>query len=108
MNIIEFQSVYKDFDGVIVLNDINYTFVQGSVTAIIGPSGSGKSTMLRCINQMETVSKGNILFKNISVTDRKTNINSFKLKCKHLRPIIYYYLLEVIWSQFPEIKVDYS
>jgi putative lysine transport system ATP-binding protein len=80
MNIIEFQNVYKDFDGVIVLNDINYTFVQGSVTAIIGPSGSGKSTMLRCINQMETVSKGNILFKNISVTDRKTNINIVRSK----------------------------
>lgn len=80
MNIIEFQNVYKDFDGVVVLNDINYTFVKGSVTAIIGPSGSGKSTMLRCINQMETVSDGNILFKNVSVTDRKTNINIVRSK----------------------------
>jgi putative lysine transport system ATP-binding protein len=78
MNIIEFQNVYKEFDGVRVLNDVSYTFAKGSVTSIIGPSGSGKSTMLRCINQMETVTKGNLLFHDVSVTDRKTNINHIR------------------------------
>jgi len=78
MNIIEFQNVYKEFDGVTVLNDVSYTFGKGSVTSIIGPSGSGKSTMLRCINQMETVTNGNLLFHDVSVTDRKTNINHIR------------------------------
>ena len=64
MNIIEFQNVYKDFDGVIVLNDINYTFVQGSVTAIIGPSGSGKTTLLNIICGMDKFNNGEIQFND--------------------------------------------
>lgn len=78
MNIIHFEHVNKEFDGVEVLHDINYTFTKGSVTSIIGPSGSGKSTMLRCINQMETVTSGDILFHDVSVTSRKTNINHIR------------------------------
>lgn len=80
MNIIEFQNVFKEFDGITVLTDVNYVFKKGSVTSIIGPSGSGKSTMLRCINQMETVTDGTILFHDLSVTDRKTNINYIRSK----------------------------
>ena len=46
MNIIEFQNVYKQFDGITVLANVSYTFAKGSVTSIIGPSGSGKSTLV--------------------------------------------------------------
>lgn len=34
------------------LFDINLSFKQNSVTALIGPSGCGKSSFLRCINRM--------------------------------------------------------
>ena len=80
MNIIEFQNVYKQFDGITVLANVSYTFAKGSVTSIIGPSGSGKSTMLRCINQMETITDGILMFHNVSVTERKTNINHIRSK----------------------------
>lgn len=80
MNIIEFENVYKQFDKVTVLTNVSYAFKKGSVTSIIGPSGSGKSTMLRCINQMETITEGDILFHNVSVTERKTNINHIRSK----------------------------
>lgn len=35
-----------------VLFDINLSFEEKSVTALIGPSGCGKSTLLRCMNRM--------------------------------------------------------
>jgi glutamate transport system ATP-binding protein len=35
---------------------------------IAGPSGSGKSTMLRCINGLETVDEGEVLFDGRSVS----------------------------------------
>lgn len=79
-NIVEFKNVDKYFDDVQVLNNINYKFSEGTVTSIIGPSGSGKSTMLRCINQLESISKGEVLFENISVTSRETNINKIRSK----------------------------
>lgn len=35
-----------------VLRDIDLTFPQGSVTALLGPTGSGKTTFLRTLNRM--------------------------------------------------------
>jgi phosphate transport system ATP-binding protein len=41
------------------LKDVNITFPQNQVTAIIGPSGCGKSTLLRCFNRMHDLYPGN-------------------------------------------------
>lgn len=54
------NDVRKSFGNVKVLNGINMTVNQGSVTVILGPSGSGKSTLLRLINQLETLTAGSI------------------------------------------------
>lgn len=35
---------------------------QGEVIVVCGPSGSGKSTFIRCINQLEPIQAGEILF----------------------------------------------
>lgn len=43
------QFYYGDFKA---LHDIDLTFEQNQVTALIGPSGCGKSTFLRCLNRM--------------------------------------------------------
>ena len=40
---------YGDFQG---LRDINLTFPENQVTALIGPSGCGKSTLLKTLNRM--------------------------------------------------------
>jgi len=80
MSIIEFKNVTKAFDEITVLNSINYSFEEGSVTSIIGPSGSGKSTILRCINQLEYVNSGDIIFEGNSVVSKKTNINHIRSK----------------------------
>ena len=42
---------------------------------VIGPSGSGKSTFLRCLNLLETPTKGTIPFEGTDITDPKTDIN---------------------------------
>jgi phosphate transport system ATP-binding protein len=41
-----------------VLDDINISFEENAVTAIIGPSGCGKSTLVRCLNRMHEVTPG--------------------------------------------------
>ena len=46
---------YGDFKA---LKDINLTFEENNVTALIGPSGCGKSTFLRCLNRMNDLIAG--------------------------------------------------
>ncbi len=75
---IVFDNVNKHFGSFHVLKDINLTINKGEVVVIIGPSGSGKSTMLRCINQLETVSEGKLTVNGISVNDKKTDINKLR------------------------------
>ena len=52
--------VHKAFGNLHVLKGVDMTVMPGSVTVILGPSGSGKSTFLRLINQLETLTGGEI------------------------------------------------
>ena len=45
------------------------------VVVVIGPSGSGKSTFLRCMNGLESVSKGEIFVNQIEITHNKANLS---------------------------------
>lgn len=52
--------LHKSFGALEVLRGIDLSVARGEVVSIIGASGSGKSTFLRCINLLETYSKGDI------------------------------------------------
>ena len=78
--IIELQHLKKNYNGVVVLKDINFTISKGEVLSIIGSSGSGKSTMLRCINLLEKPTGGDILYHGESILSSKFNQNKFRSK----------------------------
>ncbi|WP_413722461.1 amino acid ABC transporter ATP-binding protein [Sodalis sp. RH24] len=58
---VEFRQVDKFFGPHYVIRQVDFSVGRGEVVAICGPSGSGKSTLIRLINQLETVSGGEIL-----------------------------------------------
>ena len=68
----------KNFGKLEVLKDISLDVCEGEVVVVIGPSGSGKSTFLRCLNQLEESTEGDIIVDGIDITDRKTNINKVR------------------------------
>ncbi len=57
---IKLKNVHKSFGDLEVLKGINLVVEEGEVVCVIGPSGSGKSTMLRCMNQLETITSGKV------------------------------------------------
>ncbi|MGB5444609.1 MAG: amino acid ABC transporter ATP-binding protein [Psychromonas sp.] len=60
------------------LKKVSVTVKRGEVVVIIGPSGSGKSTFLRTLNQLETVTEGEIIIDGINMYDSATNINALR------------------------------
>lgn len=74
---IDVKGLCKSFGEVDVLKGIDEHIYKGEKVVIIGPSGSGKSTFLRCLNLMETPTKGTILFEGKDITnanDRELNL----------------------------------
>jgi polar amino acid transport system ATP-binding protein len=70
MPLLSVNDVHKRFGRQEVLRGISMSVDEGEVMAILGPSGSGKSTLLRCINQLERVDSGDIIFDGKSVCYR--------------------------------------
>jgi polar amino acid transport system ATP-binding protein len=56
-------AVWKRFGSVDVLQGVDLSVHAGQCLVLLGPSGSGKSTLLRCLNLLEPVSSGSIIFQ---------------------------------------------
>ncbi|HVJ48826.1 amino acid ABC transporter ATP-binding protein [Desulfitobacterium sp.] len=72
---ISVKNITKYFGRHEVLKDISLEIAPQEVVVIIGPSGSGKSTFLRCMNGLESVSKGEIFVNQAEITHSKTNLS---------------------------------
>jgi polar amino acid transport system ATP-binding protein len=75
--IIECEHVNKVFGDLVVLKDISFSVEKGETVCLIGPSGSGKSTMLRCLNKLENIQKGEIIIDGENSKNVK-NVNVFR------------------------------
>jgi len=61
--LLEARNVSKCFGHLKVLKGLNLRVREGETVCIIGPSGGGKSTFLRCVNFLEKIDSGALLFK---------------------------------------------
>ena len=75
---IDVKNLSKSFGDHLVLNDISQHIHSGEKVVVIGPSGSGKSTFLRCLNLLETPTKGTITFQGTVITDPKVKIDQVR------------------------------
>ncbi|MBN8867967.1 MAG: amino acid ABC transporter ATP-binding protein [Solirubrobacterales bacterium] len=67
--ILKIDQLCKSYGKLDVLRGIDLEIKKGEVICVLGPSGSGKSTMLRCLNLLETPTKGTIELKGDAVFD---------------------------------------
>ena len=79
-SMISIRHLCKEYPGVTPLQDVSVEIKKGEVISIIGPSGTGKSTLLRCINLLETPTKGEITVGGVVTTDKKCKVNLVRRK----------------------------
>ena len=77
---ISVKNIYKQFGSLNVLKGVSCEIKKGEKVVIIGPSGSGKSTLLRCMNLLETPTRGEIWLEDRLLTDSDPYLHTDLLK----------------------------
>jgi putrescine transport system ATP-binding protein len=62
------DTVRKEFDGFVAVDDVSLDIRKGEIFALLGASGCGKSTLLRCLAGFEKPTKGRILLDGQDIT----------------------------------------
>ncbi len=65
--VLTIDGLVKRFGQRTILNGIGMTVMPGEIVCLVGPSGTGKSTLLRCINGLEGIQSGHIVFDGLKV-----------------------------------------
>ena len=75
---VELEGVTKRFGDNVVLKSVDLSVDEHQVVCLIGASGSGKSTLLRCVNLLERVDEGRIVFDGRDLTNGNVNVNELR------------------------------
>lgn len=76
---IEVKSLYKSYDNLTVLKNINISINKGEVVSIVGASGAGKTTLLQIIGTLDKADKGEVWINNKNINQLKdSNLSAFR------------------------------
>jgi polar amino acid transport system ATP-binding protein len=75
---LELEAVTKRYGDRVVIDSIDLQVAEHEVVCLIGSSGSGKSTILRCVDLLDPIDDGRILFDGEEVSARGVNPNSVR------------------------------
>ena len=73
MSEVSLKKLTKVYGGTTVVDHIDLTVPDGTLSSILGPSGCGKTTTLRMIAGFETPESGDVLFDGVSVSKVPVN-----------------------------------
>ncbi len=68
-NYLRIESVRKEFDGFVAVDDVSISIRKGEIFALLGASGCGKSTLLRCLGGFEKPTKGKVILDGQDITE---------------------------------------
>lgn len=66
---ISFENVFFAYDHNLILKDVSFEIKKGETVAIVGPTGAGKSTIVQLLPRLYDVSKGQICFDGVPLTE---------------------------------------
>jgi len=68
--LLEIRSVFKEYGGLSVLEDVSLTLPERGLFALCGPNGAGKSTLLNVIGGSVPPSQGQVILSGADITRR--------------------------------------
>jgi iron(III) transport system ATP-binding protein len=74
MNVVELTSVFKNFDGCMVLDGITLAVEESERVILSGPSGCGKTTLLRVIAGLDVPDAGRVCIAGRCVAEEGRNV----------------------------------
>lgn len=78
--LLEVRKLHKEYENRTVLESIDLSIHKGEVVVVLGASGCGKSTFLRCLNGLEPIQGGDILFSGVSLAGKNVNWQEIRQK----------------------------
>jgi ABC-type polar amino acid transport system ATPase subunit len=76
--VLRIEGLVKRYGAHVVIAGVDLDVVPGQVVVIVGPSGTGKSTLLRCVNGLEDIQDGRILFEDQPVLSRSRSVHAIR------------------------------
>lgn len=61
MALIEIEGLYKSYNKLLALNNLNLSLEGGQIVGLLGPNGSGKTTLIKILNDLLKADRGSIL-----------------------------------------------
>jgi len=76
-NLLEIHGLFKTYDNVRALSDINLSIGPGHITGLLGPNGSGKTTLIKIICGLLQPTSGTVLVDGNPVGPKSKAIISY-------------------------------
>lgn len=73
MALIEIEGLYKSYNKLLALNNLNLSLEGEQIVGLLGPNGSGKTTLIKILNDLLKADRGSILIdgKNPSIETKE-------------------------------------
>lgn len=86
MAFLEVKNIEKSFGETNVLKGVSFSLEKGEVLSIIGPSGNGKTTLLRCLNYLEFIDKGQVILSDNVIQNGESikKLKEYEIRKKRL------------------------
>lgn len=66
--LIEARGITMRFGGVVAVDNVDFSLIEGELRCLIGPNGAGKSTFFSCLTRQYKATAGQLFFRGEEIT----------------------------------------